>query len=320
MKKDIAKKRLEDYNDVYADIFNGLLFDGEKVLKEEFLVPLPTEAFTRTRNGLLRQGNRDIRKADRRGGRYRLICGEENQESRENTMPQRVMGYEYAAYEEQIRTLADQNKAAGKPAITKRIHDDQRLAPVVTIVLYWGDEKWERPLCLHDMLDFPPDIADQIRPFVADYPINLIQMSRLPAAVRERLTSDFRLLADYAALKNRPDQLKNYMLSHRQIIRHPEEFLDVLSSVTGDRRYQSIEKEIMARTKKEDVTMCVIIDEFENRGIQKGIQAGIQTGIQQERQTVARNMFLRGMSPEDTAAICEERPEIIRQWFEEWRR
>ena len=47
MKKDIAKKRLEDYNDVYADIFNGLLFEGAKVLEEDFLVSLPTEAFTR---------------------------------------------------------------------------------------------------------------------------------------------------------------------------------------------------------------------------------------------------------------------------------
>lgn len=47
MKKDIAKKRLEEHNDVYADIFNALLFEGRPVLQEESLVPLPTEAFTR---------------------------------------------------------------------------------------------------------------------------------------------------------------------------------------------------------------------------------------------------------------------------------
>lgn len=76
MKKDITKKRLEDHNDVYADIFNALLFDGEKILEEEYLVPLPTESFTRNMDGSLRQGNRDIRKADRRNGLSRRHRGE----------------------------------------------------------------------------------------------------------------------------------------------------------------------------------------------------------------------------------------------------
>lgn len=100
MEKDITKKRLEDYNDVFADIFNALLFEGEEVLSEEYLVPLPTEAFSRRTDGLSRQGNRDVRKADKRYGHYCLICGAENQESIENTMPQRIMGYDFASYEE----------------------------------------------------------------------------------------------------------------------------------------------------------------------------------------------------------------------------
>lgn len=35
--KDIAEKTLEAYNDVFADIVNGLLFDGKEVVKEEEL-------------------------------------------------------------------------------------------------------------------------------------------------------------------------------------------------------------------------------------------------------------------------------------------
>ena len=318
MKKDTAKKKLEEYNDVYADIFNGLLFEGEKVLREEYLLSLPTESFTRNMDGSLRQGNRDIRKADGRGGRYRLILGEENQEKRENTMPQRIMGYEYAAYEEQIRTLTDKNKTEGIPAVTKRIHDDQKLAPVITIVLYWGDEEWTRPLHLHDMLEFPSDIEKQIKPFVADYPVNLIQMTRLSAEVRERFTSDFEILADYFAMKNEPEKLKEFMKNKRKVIRHTEEFLDVMNTITGDKRYQQIEKQLIGKIDKEEVTMCTLLDLCENTGIEKGIQVGIQTGIKTGIQTVAKNMFLRGMSQEDTAALCGESTEKIREWFEEW--
>ena len=320
MKKDISKKKLEEYNDVYADIFNALLFGGARSVEEDYLVPLPTESYIRNPDGSLRQGSRDIRKADRRSGRYRLICGEENQENRENTMPQRIMGYDYAAYEEQIKSLMDRNKAAGKPAITNRIHDDQRLAPVITAVLYWGEEEWSRPLRLYDMLEFPPDIEEQIRPYVADYPLNLIQMARLPLEARERLTSDFRLLAEYAALKNNPEGLKQYMENQKQVIRHPEEFLDVLSTVSGDRRYRSIQKQIVERAEKEDVTMCVLIDEWENKGIQIGLEKGIRAGAQSKAKTIARNMFLRNMTPEDTAAICEESLEQVLSWFAEWRR
>ena len=33
--KDIAEKVLEDYNDVFADIVNVLLFQGEQIVKPE---------------------------------------------------------------------------------------------------------------------------------------------------------------------------------------------------------------------------------------------------------------------------------------------
>ena len=33
--KDITEKVLEDYNDVFADIINGLLFDGVQEIKPE---------------------------------------------------------------------------------------------------------------------------------------------------------------------------------------------------------------------------------------------------------------------------------------------
>ena len=73
MEKDIAEKRLESCNDVFADIFDNLLFEGQKILMEDQLEALPTEAFVRDMGGNLRQGSRDIRKADRRGSRYYLI-------------------------------------------------------------------------------------------------------------------------------------------------------------------------------------------------------------------------------------------------------
>ena len=54
---------------------------------------------------------KDIRKADRAGNCYRLILALENQAGCDNTMPERCMGYDFAAYEEQIRRIAAKNRA-----------------------------------------------------------------------------------------------------------------------------------------------------------------------------------------------------------------
>ena len=278
MELDIAEKRLEDYNDVFADIFNNLVFHGNKILEEDKLEPFPTEAFTRKMNGGFRQGNGDVRKADHRNGRYRLIYGTENQQGPDNTMPERIMGYEYAAYEEQIKQLMAKNEKEENRAYSKRIHDDQRLAPVVTAVLYSGTKEWKQPKCLHDMLEFPPEIEEEIKPFVANYPMNLIDLSKVPKKVRQRMTSDFRFVVDYLSCRNQPEEMKQFMSDNKRVIRHPVEFLDVMNELASDGRYKVIRDQLIeqekAGQKKEDLTMWKIEDEIENRGIEKGIEKG----------------------------------------------
>lgn len=94
-------------------------------------------------------------------------------------------------------------------------------------------------------------------------------------------------------------------------IRHPEEFLDVLSAVSGDRRYQALAPLLQER-REEDVTMCIIAEELENRGIRQGIQIGIEA--------TARNMFKRNMTAEDAAAICEVSLAQAQAWFVKWQK
>lgn len=274
MKKDISEKRLEAYNDVFADIYNALVFDGQEILSEETLTAMPTEAVTSRLDGGLRQGNRDIRKMDQYSGRYRLICGLENQTGQDNTMPERVMGYDYAAYEEQIRLLMAENKRDERPAYTKRIHDSQKLAPVITCVLYFGEEEWKGPLCLHDMLAFPPDIEEKIRPYVSDYPMHVIQVSRLTKEERERLKSDFRLVAEYLARKNGMGEFLETAEAKSWTIRHPAELMEVLYHLTNDKRLGDTAQWVkeMEKTEREAVKMgtCSFVDYFEEKGIEKG--------------------------------------------------
>ena len=107
-----------------------------------------------------------------------------------------------------------------------------------------------------------------IRPLVPDYPINLIEVRKIPKEVREKLTSDFRLIAEFAARKQNTEQLEALVADKVHTIRHLEEFLELLSEVANDKRYKNV-KEKLDEKKEENVTMCVIAEKLENRGLRK---------------------------------------------------
>ena len=99
MGKDTVEKRLEEHEDVFADIFDNLLLGSPGIIKQDELIPLPASSYTRQYDGSIRGGMRDIRMETCRKEKFRLICGIENQSEVDNTMPERIKGYEYADYE-----------------------------------------------------------------------------------------------------------------------------------------------------------------------------------------------------------------------------
>lgn len=280
MERDIAEKQLEEYSEVFADIVNALVFEGRMVCQAENLVSLPTESYHRSESGKLRQRNRDVIKQDERNGTVFLIVGLENQDSYDNTMVIRTMGYDFGSYDRQIKDIMKINRENANPAYGKGIHDDQKLVPVITLVLYFGQEKWKGPKELSSLLCIPEEYEGQIRPFIPDYRLNLIELSGLSGEVRERFTSDFRLVADFIAGQADILQYRELMKDTGHKIKHPQEMLDLLGALGKDRRYKAIKESIIKRSEKEDVTMCMIAEELENKGIEKGIEMGIEKGIE----------------------------------------
>ena len=64
--KDVSEKILEDYNDVFADIVNNLLFGGREVVKEDELENAVTVSQLKMADGLHEQ-ERDTAKYWKRG-------------------------------------------------------------------------------------------------------------------------------------------------------------------------------------------------------------------------------------------------------------
>ena len=98
--------------------------------------------------------------------------------------------------------------------------------------------------------------------------------------MRERFTSDFRIVAEYFHAKRTGTEAEFVAgpEGHRNI-RHVKEMLDFFREFTGDERYLEMSREMERRSEKgESVMSCSMLDYAENKGIKKGIKKGIREG------------------------------------------
>ncbi len=157
--KDAIQKTLESYNDVFADIVNVLLFNGEQVISENELTDAQPFSMYKM-DGDVRSQERDVAKYWQNNECLRIgFCGMENQTIPERDMALRVIGYDGAAYRAQLSAKKQ----------TERY-------PVVTMVLYFGTEHhWNVSRSLKKRLS----INEKLAPFVKDYEINLFELAWL---------------------------------------------------------------------------------------------------------------------------------------------
>ena len=124
--KDLTEKILEDYNDIFADIVNVLLFDGKKEVDEHMLYNMTVHSQYKDDKEMLHEQERDVAKYWKNGNLEIAMFGIENQSKAEKRMPVRVFGYEGASYRGQ--------------------YNKKNIAPVITLVLYFGTEsRWREP-------------------------------------------------------------------------------------------------------------------------------------------------------------------------------
>ena len=203
--KDIAEKILEDYPDVFADIVNGFLFNGNEVVKPEELEDMQLRSAYRAEQKL-HDMERDVAKRWKKNG-IRIACvGFENQTAPDSRMVLRVLGYDGAEYRAQC-LKENLNNAP---------------YPVITIVLYFGyEQRWTAAKSLYEAVSVP----DELKPFVTDTKINVFEVAWLKDEQVAKFKSDFRIVADYFVQKRKTGTYRG----SRDTMRHVYEVLQLLS-------------------------------------------------------------------------------------------
>ena len=293
--KDITQKALEMYNDVFADIINVLLFNGENVVTEDSLTDVVQESILKIDGGIRAQ-YRDIAKYWYKSKIKLSMFGLENQTKPEKRMPLRVFGYDGTEYVKQ----------------TKKENNKEVLYPVITLVLYFGyNSRWNQPKSLFELLE----IDERIKPYVNDFKINLFEIAYLDREKIDMFKSDFWILADYL-YQMRVN--KDYVAGDT-VIEHVDELLMLMSAMTKDYRFEETINEVKG---KEYVTMCEVLDRVEARGMEKGMEKGIakgrEEGIKEGTVQVLISLVKDGiLSIADAAKRADMSEESFRRYLEQ---
>ena len=257
--KDITEKTLESFNDVFSDILNVLVFNGKITVEEDSLEQAIPHSFYKA-DGKLRSQERDIAKYWNSLNIHIALWGIENESRPKADMPLRIIGYDGAAYRNQLYSVSDED-GKRKPNVNPRY-------PVISLVLYFGyKEHWSKPKNLLQCLaDYPPEL----QPYVSDYKINVFEIAYLSDEQVSLFKSDFRFVADYFAQMRK----NNDYVPPEGKIRHVRELLELMAVLTNDHRFEEVVNDLEGQNNVEVRNMSEVLDRVENKGRIEGRSEG----------------------------------------------
>ena len=265
--KDITEKILLDYNEIFSDIINVLLFDGESVVAPETLENATPVSQYKADDSKVHEQERDVAKFWR-GNNIRIaLLGIENETRPERDMVFRIIGYDGAAYRSQL------------------LDEGGERFPVITIVLYFGDRHWKAPKKISKVVEVP----EKLKPYFSDYKLNVFEISWLSDERVSMFHSDFGIVADFFVNKRKD---KNYRPSDKRVIKHVDEVLKLLSVMTGDNRYEDI---LLADGKEDIKSMCDVAERL--------VAEGRTEGWNEANKTIFHDLVKDGvLTPEEAEA------------------
>lgn len=266
-KKDVVTKEFLKDSTVFADVFNYYVYQGKQVIRPETLHSLDTQMLANLYGGkkasFSLQRFRDILKylsgMENEEAVY-LILAIEAQSEVHYAMTIRNMLYDALQYQSQAEEIARKHRRQREKGVEKVIghgnttekqssgeflsgfYKDDKVLPVITLVIYFNDNEWDGPISLHELLD----ITDEhLYRYIPDYKINLISPYSITEEEAQRFHSDMREVMLY--LKYAGDQKKLKELVERdEKFRHLDRrTMDTINIVTNSKLNYDEGKEVV---------------------------------------------------------------------------
>ena len=315
LKPDTVLKNYWQDNGRFADIFNAVLFSGKQVIRPEELENEDTEIASvlehRTYAESLK-ASRDNIKVSKRSMAYGVefvMLGLESQEHIHYAMPLRVMGYDYGTYKKQYDSNAKKyqtQKGLDEDEYLSRMKREDRFLPVITIVVYYGEKPWDGAMSLHGMLDVP----EEMKQFVNDYKMNLVEARQNSLAFHNMDNIDFfnllELVLDRGMPKNEAKENAIKYVSEHRVDR------TVIMTLAGA---TNCKIDYNALAAKGDADMCTLFNEIAKEGEARGEARGKARG---KAEGIIETGLDCGLSENDILERLQKKLEISLQQAQEY--
>lgn len=284
-------------NTIFADIFNHFIYQGEQKISPENLravdttkISVPYGADGANAPVQKYRDHLEILTAKTDQSAVYLLPGIENQGEIHYAMPVKCMVYDALDYASQVEKAAKSHRNAKQKEQNKKeeksgklgeederrgsikvtsgeyltgFYKEDRLIPVVTLVVYFGANEWDGPRNLHQMFAIQDEKLLALMP---DYKINLLAPREMSDKEIEQFQTDFRevmLFCKYMKDKEKLSELFRKNPAYRNM---DQKAIRVIEAVSNTK--------IQVNEKEEKGNMC------------EGLQGIIDDAIQEEKKKV----------------------------------
>ena len=267
---------------------NAAYFGGDEILEAKDLLP-EDGGLRKADENAIYERLRDVVKKQTKDGSIFALYVLENQTTVDYGMLIRIMVEESMAYHKQVKDIRKRNKERFGNALESDeflcgFRRSDRLYPVYTLVLYWGEKEWDAKDSLQELVNIP--VADvraekRLRELLPDYRIHVYDLNKVKDF--SSFKTSLRTLFEFYSYREDSKGLEDYMRSNREKIAGlDKESAFLLSVMLGEDRLVKRLHEQQEKKKdisdKEETNVCKAIDEMIENGVQRGIVQGKEEG------------------------------------------
>ena len=274
-KVDIATKQYMSHRDVIADVFNFYIYDGRQVIKPEKLQKIDTAevalpygndaeiAVQKLRDNIMLWTMAMDDKA------AYAVLGIENQDKIHDAMAVKNMLYDALQYAKQV----EEAKRSYRNGLNKKriklnseeflsgLKKADRLMPVITLVVYFGDKDWDGAKSIHEMLSVDDD---ELLSYVPNYKINLIEPAKISDEDYDKFKTDVGSVLQF--IKHQSDEDGSWIKGKTRFKHVEKEAVELINLITGSK--------ITGEEKEEVVDMCRAWENSINNAMREGMREG----------------------------------------------
>ena len=316
-KQDLLAKKYMSDNEKFADVFNYYLYNGKQVIKpenlhEESISEIALPYSEKNKNTFIEKYRDIIKRCVVKSDNYYtyFLLGIENQSEIHYAMPVRNMLYDSLNYSGQVNRIEKNHKKCkdklSSAEYLSGVTKSDKITPVITLVLYWGNEAWDGPKSLYEM--FKETDLDILR-YVNGYHINLIE----PKDIKDfsKFRTELGKVLEFINASDSLAKMKEILENNHEYYLHMDLESARMIETFGKAKIDMKQYE----KNKEEVDMCKAIEDMILEGKQEGIQEGIKALIEVAKELGATTDIIEKKVEEKFNLSKDEAVQAVNKYY-----